>query len=539
MKHAVFGSQMPYIKNILMALLTAILAFSAVLIAVAPVRAQDNPIPPLSLDESWQPPIEAGQPIDPPVPAETYSLTSPSVQMAPLSLEPGISGSITNAYVVDNYGQVLTTLYGSQTIYLLVSFNGPGYFYLWEYYPYGTSPYGHWLCYKWYRPYAGTWKIGPFVAQSLDPAGQYTWRMWFLSGSSWSTRLLNFNYIRSYYPPDIPGLTPEPVYNPPSINSFYSSKSSIEAGDTVVLTWTTTNATGVTISPGVGTVAASGSTTVTPSATTTYTLVASGNSGNPVSSTATITVRPRISPTINVGQPTIRRGQSTYLSWNATGAVRVQVTGVGSSDSTGTAQVTPNETTTYTLTATYVDGTSQSTSVTVTVEQPPYLLWGLIALLVTAVIVIAILAIRRPARDRRVQAADTRAGHKAQSEDTDIEDTEQATTPVAEAASAKLSLPGGNDILLAGNARALGRRDFEEFMPASQVSYISRQHISIWSENGQYYIEDRSSTNGTRVNGTNIKGTGRHALADGDVIDLAGKLSLNFQKQNIDNEEKP
>ena len=72
----------------------------------------------------------------------------------------------------------------------------------------------------------------------------------------------------------------------------------------------------------------------------------------------------------------------------------------------------------------------------------------------------------------------------------------------------------------------------------THVSYISRQHINIWSENGQYYIEDRSSTNGTRINGMDIKGTGRHALADGDVIELAGKLSINFQKQNINKEEK-
>ncbi|MCJ7743087.1 MAG: FHA domain-containing protein, partial [Dehalococcoidales bacterium] len=314
------------------------------------------------------------------------------------------------------------------------------------------------------------------------------------------------------------------------------NKASIETGETAVLTWTTTNAVSVTISPGIGTVAASGSTTVTPTATTTYTLVANGKSGNSISSTATITVRPRFPPTINISQPTIKNGQSTSLYWNAPGAIRVLITGVGSADISGTSQVSPDKTTTYTLTATYIDGTSQSTSVTVNVEQPPYLLWGLIALLAITVIVIVILLIRRPAKASRVQAADTEAGHATQTEDTNSTDTQPVTTPVVEAAAAKLSLPGGNDILLAGNTRSLGRRDFEEFMPSAQVSYISRQHINIWSENGQYYIEDRSSTNGTRVNGMDIKGTGRHALADGDVIELAGKLSINFQKQNINKE---
>jgi len=527
-------------KKILIALLVTVLAFSVAITAISPVLANDNPVPPLSPDESWQPPDEAGQSIEPPVQVETYSHTTSGLQIAPPpSIEPGIPGSIVNAYLVNSYGQIVTNLYGNEAIYLVVSFNGPGYFYLWEYYPYGTSPYGHWLCYRWYRPYAGVWRIGPFVAQSFDPAGRYTWRMWYSSGYSWSTRSLSFNYIRGYYPPDIPYPTPAPVYNPPSISSFSASKSTIEIGETVVLTWTTANATSVTISPGVGTVAASGSTTVTPAASTTYTLAASGNSGSSVSSTATIAVRPRVSPTINISQPTIKSGQATSLSWNAPGAIRVLITGVGSAGSSGTTQVSPHETATYTLTAAYIDGTSQSTSVTVNVQQPPYLLWGLIALLAIVVIVIAVLLIRRPARASRAQAADTQAGHATQTADTNAVDTQPATTPVAEASAAKLTLPGGNDILLAGNARSFGRRDFEEFMPASQVSYISRQHINIWSENGKYYIEDRSSTNGTRVNGMDIKRTGRHELADGDVIELAGKLSLNFQKQNIDSEEKP
>jgi len=520
-------------KKILIAVLVAVLGFSVALTQISPALADDNPVPPVSPDESWQPPDEMGQPLEPPVQVETYSQTSPNLQMAPLIVDPAIPGAIVNAYLVNGYGQPITNLYGNQAIYLVVSFNGPGYFYLWEYYPYGASPYGHWLCYRWYRPYAGTWRIGPFVAQSFDPTGRYTWRMWYLSGHSWSTRLLSFNYIRDYYyPPGIPYTTPAPVYNPALINSFSASKSTIETGETVVLTWTTTNATSVTISPGVGTVAASGSTTVTPSATTTYTLAATGKSGNSVSSTATVTVMPRVSPTINISQPTIKRGQAASISWNAPGAIGVFITGIGNVNNSGTAQVSPEETTTYTLAANYIDGTSQSTSVTVKVTQPPYLLWGLIALLAIAVIVIAVLLIRRPARARRIQAAETQTRHAEPTEDTDTEDTELATTPVVEAAAARLSLPSGNDILLAGNARSFGRRDFEEYMPASQVSYISRQHINIWTDNGEYYIEDRSSTNGTRVNGMDIKGTGRHPLTDGDLIELAGKFSMSFQKQS-------
>jgi pSer/pThr/pTyr-binding forkhead associated (FHA) protein len=163
------------------------------------------------------------------------------------------------------------------------------------------------------------------------------------------------------------------------------------------------------------------------------------------------------------------------------------------------------------------------------------LLWGLIALLAVAAIVIFLLLIRRPAKVYQAQLAETQKSHETKSEATHSTDTLPATTPLLEAASSKLVMPEGNEILLAGNARSFGRHDFEGFMPHDDISYISRQHVNIWYENGQYYTEDRSSTNGTKINSTNIKGTGRHALADGDVIELAGKLRIVF-KENIDKE---
>jgi hypothetical protein len=368
----------------------------------------------------------------------------------------------------------------------------------------------------------------------LDPAGQYTWKMWFLSGLNWSTRSLSFDFTRSYYAPDIPGLIPGPISSP-VINSFSANKSSIEAGETAMLTWTTTNTSSVTISPDIGAVAVSGSTSVTPASTITYTLLAKGKSGNPISSTATITVMPRITPTISISRTTIQSGELASLSWNAPTAIRVSISDIGNVGSRGTTQVSPDETTTYTLTATYIDGTAQSTSATVMVEQPSYLLWGLIALLALAAIVILFLLIRRPAKVYQAQQAATQGGHIAQSDGTHSTDTQPATTPIMEAASAKLVMSEGNEILLAGNARSFGRRDFEGFIPTDHVSYISRQHITIWHENGQYYIEDRSSTNGTKINSTNIKGIGRHSLTDGDVIELAGKLSIIF-KENTDKE---
>jgi len=65
--------------------------------------------------------------------------------------------------------------------------------------------------------------------------------------------------------------------------------SSIEKGGTATLSWTSTNATQLTIAPEVGTVTAEGSTKVTPADSTTYTITASGPGGS-ANSTARVTV---------------------------------------------------------------------------------------------------------------------------------------------------------------------------------------------------------------------------------------------------------
>ncbi|MGA2367270.1 MAG: FHA domain-containing protein [Dehalococcoidia bacterium] len=517
-------------KKILMPLLILTLICTSAVSIVSPVLAQAEATPPMSPDDTWQPPYDGGTSLEPSVGVETYGQNWPAMQIPiPSPVEPGIPSSITNAYLVNSYGQLLTNLYSTQQVYLIVSFNGPGYFYLWEYYPSGSSPYGHWLCYRWYRPGAGVWRVGPFAAQQWDSSGRYYWKMWFISGFTWSTRTLSFNYTRGYYPNDIPSPTPTSVADP-VINSFNASLSSLELGQTATLTWTTSNASSATISPGVGTVGSSGATTVTPSATTVYTLTATGNSGNPVSSSLTITVMPRVAPTLGADQATIQSGQYATLSWNAPSATQVYISGVGNYSSSGSARVSPENTTTYNLTATYIDGTTQSASATVDVQHPPFLLWGLIALLAVAAVAIAVLLARKPAKVATSQASVTRAASTSSVGATMPAGTAPAVTSVVEIPPAKLSMPDGSEILLAGNSRSFGRHDFNKFLPEDSVSYISRQHINIWYENDQYYIEDRSSTNGTRINGTEIKGAGRHALEDGDTIDLADKLKINFKK---------
>lgn len=154
---------------------------------------------------------------------------------------------------------------------------------------------------------------------------------------------------------------------------FDASPSNIAAGQSSQLTWLVQGASSVTISNGVGSVAATGSTTVTPAATTTYTLTAVGPSGN-VTATTTVTVGSAVvtgTPQIIrfEGSPlNIQPGQQSTLSWTTTGATQVSISGVGAVTPNGSATVSPTQTTTYTLSANSSDGKSVTAPLTITVS---------------------------------------------------------------------------------------------------------------------------------------------------------------------------
>ncbi len=76
-----------------------------------------------------------------------------------------------------------------------------------------------------------------------------------------------------------PAYTPPPAAVKPTA-SLSADRTSINKGESVKLSWTTTDATNVSIAPEVGAVTPQGSTTVSPLATTTYTLTASSAGGN-------------------------------------------------------------------------------------------------------------------------------------------------------------------------------------------------------------------------------------------------------------------
>jgi len=272
------------------------------------------------------------------------------------------------------------------------------------------------------------------------------------------------------------------------ISSFTADPSYIQPGQSSTLSWTVNNTANISISPAVGSVPNSGVYIVTPAYTTTYTLSASNSAGTVVAST-TVTVAPYVSSTYYT--------DSTYS---------------GTTDS------------------------SLTTSPAGTANGSPTLAWWLpyillITLLAAAAIIIVILLLRKPAA-QPAHYGTARAGTMpaVTSPVATLPATgSPRTMPVSAGPPAKFVASNGSELSLAGDGNPLGRRDFQAMVAPDKADLISRQHITVSYENGQYYIEDRGSTNGTRLNGTSIKGTGRHALKDGDTIDLAGALSFAFR----------
>src|SRR5215472_1056984 len=168
---------------------------------------------------------------------------------------------------------------------------------------------------------------------------------------------------------------------PPQITQFTAKPTAVSAGQTTTLTWATTNATSISVTPTLavgddsGPLPTSGSATVPVSATTTYSLTATGPGGNAGPQTVTVTVP--LSVSLSASPANITAGQSATLTWQVTGGTPTAFTitdGAGNavcspcSPTQGTATVTPAATTTYTATATASDGSTITGAATVIVS---------------------------------------------------------------------------------------------------------------------------------------------------------------------------
>ncbi len=152
---------------------------------------------------------------------------------------------------------------------------------------------------------------------------------------------------------------------------FSAGPSSIATGAQSTLSWSTSGATTVSISPGIGTVTANGSTTVSPAATTTYTLSATGTDGKTVTAAVQVTVGKLTAQILRfaASPSTIGLGASTTLSWTTSGATTISISpGIGTVTANGSTTISPATTTSYTISATGADGKTVTAVTTVTVS---------------------------------------------------------------------------------------------------------------------------------------------------------------------------
>jgi hypothetical protein len=133
---------------------------------------------------------------------------------------------------------------------------------------------------------------------------------------------------------------------------FEANPSFIRAGQTTTLVWEVENAETVEITSLGRVDPRAGTSTVTLRETTTFRITAR-NRLSEANQAITVTVdRPQVRIISFTATPmTITAGEVSTLAWQTENADRAQITTIGSVRTNGTAQVSPTQTTTYTLTA--------------------------------------------------------------------------------------------------------------------------------------------------------------------------------------------
>lgn len=146
----------------------------------------------------------------------------------------------------------------------------------------------------------------------------------------------------------------------PNVTNFTVSPATITLGGSASLSWSTSNATSLTLDNGLGSVTGLTSKTVTPGqpGNITYTLTAT-NAGGSRTAIVPLYVSPSPAPVVNsfTANPTaVPAGQPVTLKWNVTQAQTISISGIGAV-SGKSYTVRPSVTTTYTLSATNGSGT--------------------------------------------------------------------------------------------------------------------------------------------------------------------------------------
>lgn len=167
-----------------------------------------------------------------------------------------------------------------------------------------------------------------------------------------NTTIIITVYGRSY---NVPVSVAVPL---PPQTGISAEPESIRPEESSILSWTSTEANSATIDQGIGSVPVNGTITVSPSETITYTITATGPYGTATDS-ATLNVIPVPTVVISAAPETISSGESSTLTWSSNHADSAMIDqGIGSVPVNGTINVSPTETTSYTITVTGPSGTA-------------------------------------------------------------------------------------------------------------------------------------------------------------------------------------
>ncbi|GLH74894.1 hypothetical protein GETHLI_33960 [Geothrix limicola] len=154
-----------------------------------------------------------------------------------------------------------------------------------------------------------TWTFGDGVSSSLqNPAHAY---------SSPGTYLVTFKASGTGYSTSTAQITLY-IVAPPTIGTFTATPNSIRNGTSTTLAWSTTNATSLSISQGVGSVTGATSKVVSPTTTAQYVLTAS-NAGGSVTGSVTVNVY-TVSVSVSPTSASLLLGETRTFSANVTPA---------------------------------------------------------------------------------------------------------------------------------------------------------------------------------------------------------------------------
>jgi len=114
-------------------------------------------------------------------------------------------------------GQDRYTVTGNENWELLIDINLPGWVYIYEYMPPDSATAGRWIAYKWETGQSGIWKLGPFIPEENEPAGQHLYRVWYYANGKWAAdtpqvpfKELTWTYVEGP-PVKIVPVTPPPA----------------------------------------------------------------------------------------------------------------------------------------------------------------------------------------------------------------------------------------------------------------------------------------------------------------------------------------